>query len=195
MLGALLHPDKVFNLKAFDPTEFNSTLRQASRCFEKISADKMAARRKMVDVSMRIQSSPLIQFLRDKLTRMRRFTQDGKLVRDGYEDCLRFPEEISARSAALPNLPGGVHHKISDNYYFERDARRMVKPPVVAYDSTANVPLPEPRPPKLDPESSRFSSVAPLPGVGYRWKRNPVDELSQTKDDPALKYLERYDSI
>ncbi|KFD70693.1 hypothetical protein M514_10439 [Trichuris suis] len=155
----------------------------------------MAARRKMVDVSMRIQSSTIIRFIRDKLVRMKRFTQDGKFVRDGYQDCLRFPEEMSTRSPTLPNLPGGVYHKISNNYYYERDARRAVQPPVVAYDATAKVALPGPCPPHLEAKATRFSSLAPLPGAGYRWKRNSVDELSQTKDDESLKYLERYDSM
>ncbi|CDW53673.1 CI-B14 5a domain containing protein [Trichuris trichiura] len=118
------------------------------------------------------------------------------LYNDGYDDCLRFPEEMSTRNPPLPNLPGGVYHKISDNYYYERDARRTVEPPVVTYDATAKMALPGPHVKVMILTlTSRFSSVAPLPGAGYQWKRNSVDELSQTKDDQSLKYLERYDSM
>ena len=35
-----------------------------------------------------------------------------------------------------PNVPGGVNHRLSDNYYYERDARRQVAPPEQLYEIT-----------------------------------------------------------
>lgn len=34
-----------------------------------------------------------------------------------------------------PNLPGGVHHQIADNYYYDRDGRRSVLPPMPVYET------------------------------------------------------------
>ncbi|VDM76713.1 unnamed protein product [Strongylus vulgaris] len=46
-------------------------------------------------------------------------TKDGKAV---YHNPLRFPNTQAARpgSAELPTLPGGIHHKLADNYYYTR---------------------------------------------------------------------------
>ena len=44
---------------------------------------------------------------------------------------LRFENEWSKRSQPPANLPDGVNHKLSSNYYFNRDARRLVSPPLV----------------------------------------------------------------
>jgi hypothetical protein len=33
----------------------------------------------------------------------------------------------------MPNLEGGINHRLSDVYYYDRDGRRTVKPPVELY--------------------------------------------------------------
>lgn len=43
----------------------------------------------------------------------------------------RFPECLTGRTQPPPDIPGGPNHKISKVYYFSRDARREVDPPVV----------------------------------------------------------------
>lgn len=40
-----------------------------------------------------------------------------------------------SRTQPPPTIPGGVHHKIAANCYFERDFRRTVPPPLTVADS------------------------------------------------------------
>jgi hypothetical protein len=42
------------------------------------------------------------------------------------------------RTQPQPILPGGFAHKLSKNYYFERDARRQVGQPQVLFSTAAN---------------------------------------------------------
>ncbi|CAF2418366.1 unnamed protein product [Rotaria sp. Silwood2] len=46
--------------------------------------------------------------------------------------------EWSQRTQPPPLLPTGFAHKLSQNYYFERDARRLVGPPQVLFSNTTN---------------------------------------------------------
>ncbi|XP_076643942.1 NADH dehydrogenase [ubiquinone] 1 alpha subcomplex subunit 7 [Halictus rubicundus] len=50
----------------------------------------------------------------------------GKPVVDG----IRFADCLAARTQPQPDIPGGPYHKTSKVYYFSRDARRLVKPPI-----------------------------------------------------------------
>lgn len=44
--------------------------------------------------------------------------------------------EVSSATQSPPDVPGGPHHKVSDNYYYARDARREVIHPVIIADNT-----------------------------------------------------------
>ncbi|OXU24950.1 hypothetical protein TSAR_006813, partial [Trichomalopsis sarcophagae] len=49
---------------------------------------------------------------------------------------LRFANQIAARTQLQPDLPGGPYKKSTGIYYYTRDVRREVKPPITVY--TAN---------------------------------------------------------
>ncbi|CAG0918212.1 unnamed protein product [Notodromas monacha] len=71
--------------------------------------------------------TPLMQMLRDRLLGRK------------YVQALRFKPKLAPRSIPEPNLPGGVSHKLSSNYYYTRDARREVKAPLVIADNVSTV--------------------------------------------------------
>jgi len=48
----------------------------------------------------------------------------------------RWEAQMSPRSIPPPNLPGGCSDKLSGNYYYSRDARRRVMPPIVVATNT-----------------------------------------------------------
>lgn len=54
-----------------------------------------------------------------------------------HRNALRYADDQASRTQPPPDLPGGPFHKTSKIYYFSRDARREVEPPMVI--ASANV--------------------------------------------------------
>ncbi|XP_075528915.1 NADH dehydrogenase [ubiquinone] 1 alpha subcomplex subunit 7-like [Dermacentor variabilis] len=74
---------------------------------------------------------------------------------------LRFPDELSTRSPPPPNLPPGPACKLSDNYYYTRDARREVDHPKLLFDSTT------PAKQITAGKGAKGKSSVPEPGIPY----------------------------
>ncbi|KAJ8918399.1 hypothetical protein NQ315_008095 [Exocentrus adspersus] len=70
---------------------------------------------------------------------------------------LRFQDALSTRSPPPPVLPDGPAHKLSANYYYTRDARREVFPPVII------APVPK------QIEGGETSLKRITPGKVYQW--------------------------
>ncbi|KRX97007.1 NADH dehydrogenase [ubiquinone] 1 alpha subcomplex subunit 7 [Trichinella pseudospiralis] len=149
----------------------------------------MTVIKKIVPPIQHTDSAPFVKFLLSLLMRFKRYKQNGEFVRDGYVNCLRYADEISSRSLPPPALPYGINRKISHNYYYDRDARRSVQPPRLIGEDVLQLTSS-----KKDRKNAFISLPYPVPGVGYAWKRDASEELKQTKYDPSLKELERYDA-
>ncbi|KAL6732451.1 NADH:ubiquinone oxidoreductase subunit B14.5a [Ancylostoma duodenale] len=129
-------------------------------------------------------------------------TPDGKAV---YHNPLRFPKEQSARpgSADPPTLPGGVHHKLAENYYYTRDGRREVLPPkplyaadshAVQYGTFTGEKLAREQAVQVNKgPGENFGLDAPTPGFGFEWRRSRETELDTQKNDPEFVNMERFD--
>lgn len=44
-------------------------------------------------------------------------------------------DDVSSATQPPPNVPGGPHHTVFNNYYCARDGRREVKPPVIVVEN------------------------------------------------------------
>ncbi|VDN01715.1 unnamed protein product [Thelazia callipaeda] len=153
--------------------------------------------------------TPIIVWIRDKLNaiyRDRKTPPPGLPTADGesrFYEMNRFPKTQSARSRLPVSLPGGVHHKLSDNYYLDRDARHSVEPPKCVYSADATgisfkslkgetLNREEVMKPETEPRKN-FGLEMPTAGFGYRWHRNREDELSTPKNSKCFAALEKYD--
>jgi len=70
----------------------------------------------------------------------------------------RWADEQSDRTQPPPNVPGGPYHKTSQIYYFSRDARREVQPPMIISGSKQIAE-------KESPAEKKYIT----PGKTYNW--------------------------
>ncbi|OWF38151.1 NADH dehydrogenase [ubiquinone] 1 alpha subcomplex subunit 7-like [Mizuhopecten yessoensis] len=82
----------------------------------------MSALKKMAYGTDNRAQTKLIVWIRNKLTK--------NII---YKDANRFPDSQSARDQPPPNLPDGPSAKLSDNYFYTRDARCLMGPPKVLF--------------------------------------------------------------
>lgn len=54
-----------------------------------------------------------------------------------FKPNVRMVDEVSSATQPPPDVPGGPYHKVNNNYYCVRDARREVIPPVIIVENTA----------------------------------------------------------
>ncbi|KAF2366823.1 NADH:ubiquinone oxidoreductase subunit B14.5a [Trinorchestia longiramus] len=102
------------------------------------------------------------------------FLQKLRAVLLGREVVLnnRWPVQQVARDQPPPNLPGGCSDHLHANYYFSRDARRLVNPPeVVAVNSSKTSVtklLGETTPQNEETKAVAVTTKKPkIPGVPY----------------------------
>ncbi|XP_013189579.1 NADH dehydrogenase [ubiquinone] 1 alpha subcomplex subunit 7 [Amyelois transitella] len=82
-----------------------------------------------------------------------------------HTNALRFEPLLADRTQPPPKLPDGVAHKHAQNYYYTRDARRTVAPPL---DVTKQ--LIEASSDKGAPKEA--VNVRPTPGRVYLWDKH-----------------------
>ncbi|KAA0185363.1 NADH:ubiquinone oxidoreductase subunit B14.5a domain-containing protein [Fasciolopsis buskii] len=101
----------------------------------------------------------------DRLTPLMARIRDFFLIRK-YNNALRYAENYSRRSVPPAFLPEGVHHKISENYYYNRDTRRQSFPSVDVYSSGPKL-ITRGGASTLSTSASNSATVAP--GKKYDW--------------------------
>ncbi|CAH0595377.1 unnamed protein product [Chrysodeixis includens] len=82
-----------------------------------------------------------------------------------HTNALRFEPLIADRTQPPPQIPDGVSHKHAQNYYFTRDARREVAPPVDLSKKLLEA--------SSDKEGAKqAANVRPTPGPVYQWDKH-----------------------
>ncbi|XP_003382949.1 PREDICTED: NADH dehydrogenase [ubiquinone] 1 alpha subcomplex subunit 7-like [Amphimedon queenslandica] len=74
---------------------------------------------------------------------------------------LRTTDRCATRSPPPPNLPGGEAHKLAFNYYYSRDRRRDVQPPIISSSSKLVADKSD-----IEAEASPLQ-MPPVPGKGH----------------------------
>ncbi|KAJ8711348.1 hypothetical protein PYW07_008590 [Mythimna separata] len=82
-----------------------------------------------------------------------------------HTNALRFEPLLADRTQPPPQIPDGSSHKHAQNYYFTRDGRREVAPPM---DLTKK--LIAPADDKGAPKAA--ANVRPTPGPVYQWDKH-----------------------
>ncbi|VDM31318.1 unnamed protein product [Hydatigera taeniaeformis] len=100
---------------------------------------------------------------RTRLTPFMEWFRDFFLMRK-YNNAQRYEDLMARRTQPPPNLPPGVAHKMSENYYYTRDVRRQCGPPVQVFNAG----------PKQITEGGSHAAASPLftdftPGSKHNW--------------------------
>ncbi|KOC65097.1 NADH dehydrogenase [ubiquinone] 1 alpha subcomplex subunit 7 [Habropoda laboriosa] len=67
--------------------------------------------------------TPIVKLIRN-IARRKRITES-----------LRHADHVAKRTQPPPDVPGGPYHKSSNVYYYTRDVRRLVQPPIEIFSS------------------------------------------------------------
>ncbi|XP_045160502.2 NADH dehydrogenase [ubiquinone] 1 alpha subcomplex subunit 7-like [Mercenaria mercenaria] len=87
------------------------------------------------------------------------------LGRRKIKEALRFPDDLVPRSMPPPALPDGPSHKIADNYYYTRDARREESPPVAVFTAGSTKAIEGVKQPLAAKQVTEHQPK--MPGIGY----------------------------
>ncbi|XP_004933732.1 NADH dehydrogenase [ubiquinone] 1 alpha subcomplex subunit 7 [Bombyx mori] len=82
-----------------------------------------------------------------------------------HTNALRFEPLVSARTQPPPEIPDGPSHKHAHNYYYTRDARREVAPPIDVTKELLSASSDKGAP-------KQAANVRPTPGHLYAWDKH-----------------------
>ncbi|CAD5212497.1 unnamed protein product [Bursaphelenchus okinawaensis] len=156
------------------------------------------------DAVQKRTQTPLMSWIRNKLlASLGRSDVAGLPTADGKSEFQfphRYPSTQASRAIEMPKLPGGIHHRLSDVYYYERDGRRQVVPPMEVYKADSDgqkflEAFEQAETPARKSESENFglSWSMPTPGVGCEWERNLDGERDSQRNSYELRQVEKYD--